>query len=30
MRLPLLAKEAAHGYELKVRLEQTFGAGYPP
>jgi DNA-binding PadR family transcriptional regulator len=33
MRLPLLAllaKEPAHGYELKVRLEQTFGDAYPP
>ena len=33
MRLPLLAllaKEPAHGYELKVRLEQTFGPAYPP
>ena len=32
MRLPLLAllaKEPAHGYELKARLEQTFGAAYP-
>lgn len=33
MRLPLLAllaKEPAHGYELKVRLEQTFGDAFPP
>jgi DNA-binding PadR family transcriptional regulator len=33
MRLPLLAllaKEPGHGYELKVKLEQTFGAAYPP
>jgi DNA-binding PadR family transcriptional regulator len=33
MRLPLLAllaKEPAHGYELKARLEQTFGDAYPP
>ena len=33
MRLPLLAllaKEPAHGYELKARLEQTFGEAYPP
>jgi DNA-binding PadR family transcriptional regulator len=32
MRLPLLAllaKEPAHGYELKARLEQTFGEAYP-
>jgi DNA-binding PadR family transcriptional regulator len=32
MRLPLLAllaKEPAHGYELKVRLEQTLGEAYP-
>jgi DNA-binding PadR family transcriptional regulator len=32
VRLPLLAllaKEPAHGYELKVRLEQTFGDAYP-
>lgn len=32
MRLPLLAllaKEPAHGYELKQALEQTFGAAYP-
>ncbi|HEY2575069.1 MAG TPA: PadR family transcriptional regulator [Streptosporangiaceae bacterium] len=32
MRLPLLAllaKEPAHGYELKARLEQTFGDAYP-
>jgi DNA-binding PadR family transcriptional regulator len=32
MRLPLLAllaKEPAHGYELKVRLEQTFGDAFP-
>lgn len=27
--MALLAKEPAHGYELKVALEQTFGAGYP-
>lgn len=33
MRLPLLAllaKEPAHGYELKSRLEQIFGDAYPP
>ncbi len=32
MRLPLLAllaKEPAHGYELKNRLEQIFGEAYP-
>jgi DNA-binding PadR family transcriptional regulator len=32
VRLPLLAllaKEPAHGYELKNLLEQTFGAAYP-
>lgn len=32
MRLPLLAllaKEPAHGYQLKARLEQTFGDAYP-
>ena len=32
MRLPLLAllaKEPAHGYELKNRLEQIFGGAYP-
>lgn len=32
MRLPLLAllaKEPAHGYELKQALEQTFGEAYP-
>lgn len=32
MRLPLLAllaKEPAHGYELKTQLEQVFGAAYP-
>ena len=27
--MALLAKEPAHGYELKVALEQTFGAAYP-
>jgi DNA-binding PadR family transcriptional regulator len=27
--LALLAKEPAHGYELKLALEQTFGASYP-
>ena len=27
--LALLAKEPAHGYELKLALEQTFGAAYP-
>lgn len=26
--LALLAKEPAHGYELKLALEQTFGQGY--
>ncbi|HEV2373766.1 MAG TPA: PadR family transcriptional regulator [Streptosporangiaceae bacterium] len=33
MRLPLLAllaKEPAHGYELKTQLEQVFGLAYPP
>ncbi len=33
MRLPLLAllaKEPAHGYELKTLLEQIFGEAYPP
>jgi DNA-binding PadR family transcriptional regulator len=32
VRLPLLAllaKEPAHGYELKVQLEQIFGDAYP-
>lgn len=32
MRLPLLAllaKDPAHGYELKSRLEQMFGEAYP-
>jgi DNA-binding PadR family transcriptional regulator len=32
VRLPLLAllaKDPAHGYELKARLEQTFGDAYP-
>ena len=32
MRMPLLAllaKEPAHGYELKSRLEQIFGEAYP-
>jgi DNA-binding PadR family transcriptional regulator len=32
VRLPLLAllaKEPAHGYELKTRLEQMFGDAYP-
>lgn len=32
VRLPLLAllaKEPAHGYELKQALEQTFGSAYP-
>lgn len=32
MRLPLLAllaKEPAHGYELKAQLEQIFGGAYP-
>ena len=28
--LALLAKEPAHGYELKLALEQTFGQAYPP
>jgi len=28
--LALLAKEPAHGYELKLALEQTFGSAYPP
>lgn len=28
--LALLAKEPAHGYELKQALEQTFGRAYPP
>ncbi|GAA4505175.1 PadR family transcriptional regulator [Actinoallomurus oryzae] len=27
--LALLAKESAHGYELKQALEQTFGPAYP-
>ena len=27
--LALLAKEPAHGYELKLALEQTFGEAYP-
>jgi DNA-binding PadR family transcriptional regulator len=27
--LALLAKEPAHGYELKLALEQTFGPAYP-
>jgi DNA-binding PadR family transcriptional regulator len=27
--LALLAKEPAHGYELKQALEQTFGGAYP-
>jgi DNA-binding PadR family transcriptional regulator len=27
--LALLAKESAHGYELKQALEQTFGGAYP-
>jgi DNA-binding PadR family transcriptional regulator len=27
--LALLAKEPAHGYELKQLLEQTFGSAYP-
>jgi len=27
--LALLAKEPAHGYELKLALEQTFGGAYP-
>ncbi|GAA2385837.1 PadR family transcriptional regulator [Nonomuraea africana] len=27
--LALLAKEPAHGYELKQALEQTFGTAYP-
>jgi DNA-binding PadR family transcriptional regulator len=33
VRLPLLAllaKEPAHGYELKAQLEQIFGRAYPP
>jgi DNA-binding PadR family transcriptional regulator len=33
VRLPLLAllaKEPAHGYELKSQLEQVFGEAYPP
>lgn len=33
MRLPLLAllaKEPAHGYELKSQLERIFGDAYPP
>jgi DNA-binding PadR family transcriptional regulator len=33
VRLPLLAllaKEPAHGYELKSHLEQIFGEAYPP
>ena len=33
MRLPLLAllaKEPAHGYELKSQLDQIFGEAYPP
>jgi DNA-binding PadR family transcriptional regulator len=32
MRMPLLAllaKEPAHGYELKTQLEQVFGEAYP-
>jgi len=32
MRMPLLAllaKEPAHGYELKTRLEKVFGEAYP-
>ncbi|MER7127365.1 PadR family transcriptional regulator [Streptosporangium saharense] len=28
--LALLAKEPAHGYELKQALEQIFGRAYPP
>ncbi len=28
--LALLAKESAHGYELKQALERTFGSAYPP
>jgi DNA-binding PadR family transcriptional regulator len=28
--LALLAKEPAHGYELKLALAQTFGQAYPP
>lgn len=28
--LALLAKEPAHGYELKQALEQIFGSAYPP
>ena len=27
--LALLAKEPAHGYEMKLALEQTFGEAYP-
>ena len=27
--LALLAKEPAHGYELKIQLEQIFGEAYP-
>jgi len=27
--IALLAKEPAHGYELKLALEQTFGEAYP-
>jgi DNA-binding PadR family transcriptional regulator len=27
--MALLAKEPAHGYELKLALEQTFGQAYP-
>jgi DNA-binding PadR family transcriptional regulator len=27
--LALLAKESAHGYELKQALEHTFGGAYP-
>ena len=27
--LALLAKEPAHGYELKLALEHTFGQAYP-
>ncbi|MCW2939240.1 MAG: transcriptional regulator protein-like protein [Actinomycetia bacterium] len=29
MLLALLAKEPAHGYELKQAIEQTFGSAYP-
>jgi DNA-binding PadR family transcriptional regulator len=29
MVLALLAKEPAHGYELKQAIEQTFGGAYP-